>query len=690
MWADPVLTCNPQRLKCRLRILSLTTLKDLLDRNRGVNYRPDIDGLRAIAVLAVLAFHANTNAFGGGFAGVDVFFVISGYLISGLILPQIEKGTFSFTDFYVRRINRILPALIVVLIASLAIGWVILVPSEFRQLGTHVVGGSTFSSNFILWHEAGYFDSQDKPLLHLWSLAVEEQFYLIWPVLAWFAWKRRWSLRLTIAALVAASLIAGVIAIQASLGTAAFYSPITRLWEIMAGALLVRSEKKLQTTGSTSSSDPFVRNAFAVIGLATLVATFMVLDRNTPWPGVWAALPVVATILIIVAGQHAFLNKHVLGNRAVVYIGLISYPLYLWHWPLIVFARIIKARPLSTVTMSGVVIIAFVLAIGTYNVVEVPIRFGARKRRSARILLVLLVIVGILGLTVRNGIARPRIDGADIAKIDAAMHDWTYPGEGGFAPGDGHMITHQIPGDTSRTVVFLGDSHAEQYWPRMVELAKIAGNTQPAISFLTYGGCSPFSNVERNGLDWTGSSYRCNEYHRRALELAADRRVVSVVYSFWWEANFDADRYLADDPAKKPLRSTGPNAELPFVALGAEIGSLKEAGKRVYIVLSNPQSVSYRPTSLLPGRLPSLSQTRLVTTIDRKSAEDFSAFVNTRLRKVAERTGAEIIDPADYLCDATSCPTVDSSGQPIYKDSNHMRASFAREHATFIDRVVMK
>src|ERR1019366_3027504 len=240
-------------------------------RPQTATYRPDIDGLRGIAVVAVVAFHANAKAFGGGFAGVDVFFVISGYLISGMILPQIEAGAFSFTEFYVRRINRIFPSLIAVLLAAFAIGWTVLVPSEFRQLGTHILGGSTFSSNFILWHEAGYFDSADKPLLHLWALAVEEQFYLLWPLLAWFAWKREWSMRWTVIALIAISFFSNAWGVEHSLGTAAFYSPVTRLWEIMAGALLVRVELTR------------AKNALSLFGVALLVAGIALINRDTLW-----------------------------------------------------------------------------------------------------------------------------------------------------------------------------------------------------------------------------------------------------------------------------------------------------------------------------------------------------------------------------------------------------------------------
>lgn len=192
-------------------------------------YRPDIDGLRAVAVLAVVAFHAFPNWARGGFIGVDVFFVISGYLISTIIFKNLDKGTFSFTEFYARRIKRIFPALFLVLIACFAFGWFTLLADEYKQLGKHIAAGAGFISNFTLWNEAGYFDNsaETKPLLHLWSLGIEEQFYIVWPLFLWFAWKRKFSL-LTITIVVAvASFVLNVNGIKQDM-VATFYSPQTR------------------------------------------------------------------------------------------------------------------------------------------------------------------------------------------------------------------------------------------------------------------------------------------------------------------------------------------------------------------------------------------------------------------------------------------------------------------------------
>lgn len=201
-------------------------------------YRADIDGLRAIAVLSVVIFHAFPKLLVGGFIGVDIFFVISGFLISTIIMGSLEQNSFSFIEFYSRRIKRIFPALLLVLIASFVFGWFMLLADEYKQLGKHIAGGAGFVSNFFFWNESGYFDNaaETKPLLHLWSLGIEEQFYIIWPLLLWLSWKNRFSLLTSTIIVIVISFALNVVKVQSDT-TAAFYSPQTRFWELLAGSV---------------------------------------------------------------------------------------------------------------------------------------------------------------------------------------------------------------------------------------------------------------------------------------------------------------------------------------------------------------------------------------------------------------------------------------------------------------------
>lgn len=315
-------------------------------------YRPDIDGLRAVAVLAVVAFHAFPNWLKGGFIGVDVFFVISGYLISTIIFENLDKGAFSFSEFYARRIGRIFPALILVLVACFTFGWFALLADEFEQLGKHIAAGAGFVSNLVLWSEAGYFDNsaETKPLLHLWSLGIEEQFYIFWPLFLWFAWKRKFNL-LTITILVATiSFILNINGVKQDT-VATFYSPQTRFWELLSGSLLAwitlykkssYQRAKLKIDGwlaniiyreQTKCNGKALSNVLSFLGFILLAYGFLNINKELSFPGKWALVPVFGSVLIIAAGSKSWVNQIILSNKVLVWFGLISFPLYLWHWP---------------------------------------------------------------------------------------------------------------------------------------------------------------------------------------------------------------------------------------------------------------------------------------------------------------------------------------------------------------------
>jgi peptidoglycan/LPS O-acetylase OafA/YrhL len=361
-------------------------------------YRPDIDGLRAVAVLSVVAFHAFPASMKGGFIGVDVFFVISGFLISTIIFENLDRGTFSFAEFYARRIKRIFPALIVVLTACLVFGWLSLLPEELNQLGKHVVAGAGFVSNLVLWSESGYFDNsaENKPLLHLWSLGIEEQFYIIWPFLLWAAWKRGLNVLVVTFFLLIASFTLNIWLIHAT-PVATFYSPLTRFWELLCGSLLALyainrgNSSKFNSYFSSSKkiSTPKIKlrivnqfisqSVFSCVGLGLLILGFFLINKNFEFPGYWALLPVLGSVMIIMSGPTAWLNRKFFSNKILVWFGLISFPLYLWHWPLLSFGRILyfDAPPLGYRVIA--VLLSVLLAWLTMKFVERPLRYGSDK-----------------------------------------------------------------------------------------------------------------------------------------------------------------------------------------------------------------------------------------------------------------------------------------------------------------------
>ena len=367
---------------------------DSAPRPRTPLYRPDIDGLRAIAVLAVIGFHAFPEWIRGGFVGVDVFFVISGYLISTIILGNLATNTFSFRAFYARRIRRIFPALLVVLLAAFAIGWFLLFAVEFKQLGKHIAASAGFVSNVVFWSESGYFDTraETKPLLHLWSLSIEEQFYLIWPVLLWFIVKRRLNPLRATTVLAIASFTLSVYELHHD-AVAAFFLPQYRAWELLLGAILAQRALATQGLGRPRVGGWHVQS---VAGMTLIALAVAVTPRNA-FPGWWALLPTVGTVLLINAGPSAVLNHRLLSSAVLVWIGLISYPLYLWHWLLLSFGRIVVGGVPSSGFRVAAVAVSVGLAWATYRAIEKPVRFGPPNIARIATLAGSMLVVGFFG-----------------------------------------------------------------------------------------------------------------------------------------------------------------------------------------------------------------------------------------------------------------------------------------------------
>lgn len=363
-----------------------------------LRYRPDIDGLRAVAILTVLGFHFFPATVAGGFIGVDVFFVISGYLISGILREQLEGNRFSLMAFYSRRITRIFPALILVLLTCFVYGWFSMLATDFKQLGKHIAGGAGFVSNFLLLNETGYFSgiSDTKPLLHLWSLSIEEQYYLVWPVLLWFAFRRGWNLLAVVLVLLLVSFALNITTVKTS-PVSAFYFPQTRFWELLCGAALAFFQWHTRPVTS-----PFLARCFAEVraisGVLLIVAGLLFIKADTHFPGWWALLPVLGTVLLISAGPKAFINHQLLASRSMVAVGLVSYPLYLWHWPLLSFWKIHSAGKPSVESLLVVLSLSFALAGLTYWLIERPFRFGKWRSGKALLLFIAILIIGAAGL----------------------------------------------------------------------------------------------------------------------------------------------------------------------------------------------------------------------------------------------------------------------------------------------------
>lgn len=477
-------------------------------------YRPDIDGLRAVAILSVIIYHAFPFSLSGGFVGVDVFFVISGFLISTIIFRSLQRGDFSFTEFYAHRIKRIFPALIVVLTACYAYGWFSLLPDEFKQLGKHMAAGAGFIQNFILWQEVGYFDTaaELKPLLHLWSLAIEEQFYLIFPILIFAVWR----IGLNVLAVV---LLLGLISFALNIAgananpTETFFMPHTRVWELLAGSVLAYLQffKKAKFSGwmqrwlfhpvvfrhppESARCGEVLNNILSVMGLLLLVVAVFFINKSMPFPGWWALLPVSGAFLLILAGPEAWSNRVILANKLMVFVGLISYPLYLWHWPILWFARIVEGEMPSREIRMGAVTLSFLLAWLTYRLIEKPIRFGKNTWIKTASLTLALAVVGFVGYNAyeRNGLAF-RIP-SEVREIASFQYEYAKDARAGMCwlsaeqPGDGFgSECVEVPNSKENDSILLwGDSHAARLYPGL----RATLGDQVAISQLTRDSCPP-------------------------------------------------------------------------------------------------------------------------------------------------------------------------------------------------------
>lgn len=485
-------------------------------------YRPDIDGLRAIAIMSVVFFHAFPSWLPGGFIGVDIFFVISGFLISTIIFESLDKKTFYFSTFYARRIKRIFPALLIVLACCMVFGWFALYPDEYKQLGKHVAGGSIFISNFLLYDESGYFDTaaEIKPLLHLWSLGIEEQFYIFWPAFAWLVWRLRLNaLTVTIAAF-GVSFLWNVNNIAAN-SASVFYMPHTRVWEILAGtflayitlygkfgtSVLLKIDKALSRvvfSDNRESSGNIFKNIISVFGISLIVYGFNKITSEKIFPGWWAIIPSMGAMLIISAGPKALINRFILSNKLFVSIGLISFPLYLWHWPLLSFARIIEGETPSREIRIAAVLAAVLLAWGTYAFVENPLKKVSNNFKTA----VLIVIMGVMGAVGYTIYAKDGLQDRPVAKSSATFNSqfsgpiWKYtnnkvclnryPMAQASSYGWWFCMTNN---DEAPNVLLLGNSYANHLYPGFITVDSLKGNTT-----LSIGTCDVNTPIVNNPL----------------------------------------------------------------------------------------------------------------------------------------------------------------------------------------------
>jgi peptidoglycan/LPS O-acetylase OafA/YrhL len=639
-----------------------------------IAYRPEIDGLRAVAVMPVVAYHAGFPGFQGGYIGVDIFFVISGYLITSLIIDDIISGKFSFRHFYERRARRILPALFLITIASIPFSLALMLPDEFESYSRSVVSVALFGSNFHFWLESGYFDTaiEMKPLVHTWSLAVEEQYYLIYPILL-VAVTRLGGGRVNalLWIILAMSLTAAAL-FGPSHPDANFYLLPGRMWELMIGGLLANYER----TGAKSAG-PKLASWLGVVGMACIVVSLFLFDERTAHPGLITLLPVAGTALIIRFGKVDGPVARFLSLKGVVGIGLISYSLYLWHQPVFAFARLSATENLGGFESGLLIALSFGLAAASWKFVELPFR-NRRAIQGQTIWrlggIFTLVITG-LGLSGSIGAMKPNIDPLLERVAEAADDNVTLMFEK-----DGRPCLNRMPPDACvlgaaekpPTWALVGDSYAAAM---AASLDKSLLEEGLAAVELVSNGCPYAPGLLR--ID-NGDCLTWHEYVKARLDHNDIESVVLVGRYVWQmeKLGFDNQEGGKMGPSAGytvPDREVTEAERRREVAAGiqAAVGRLLRQGKRVILVYPIPEvgwDVPRRLFSQFNGGIFEPISTSLAVYHERNRSV-FEAFDG-----VEDATNLLRVYPHELFCDsfiADRCATANRA-TIFYSDQNHL------------------
>ena len=651
-----------------------------VDASPANAYRPDIDGLRALAVLPVILFHAHLF-FPGGFVGVDVFFVISGYLITQIIERDLQAHKFSVLVFYQRRIRRIFPALFVMCACSILLAYVLLIPEELRDFGKTLLASSAFSSNILFYRWSGYFapDSEFAPLLHTWTLSVEEQFYVCWPLLLRvlsLPWAARWK---TLAAL---SILGGSLTLSAYWvghdSNAAFYLLPSRAWELALGALLCLSP----LAGFFARLPRPVASIASLAGIGLLGLALVTYSAATPFPGWAALLPCVATALIIAAGEGGpSLGGRILSFRPLVWIGLMSYSLYLWHWPILVFGHLLANHPLRAAERVGLVGLTFLVSWLSWRVVERPFRHAQVVRATSRTWVLgglatsaAFIVIGAV-LFWRDGLPARGPDVAAIvqelaAELEALDKSKCLARSASLPAIDGCLLGAQAstPG---YEIVLWGDSHAAQFAPVFHSIGQRLGVTTRQI---TKAGCAPLSGVAFGRVDWMRVG--CPAFNDDALkEILGDSRVRVVVMAARWDPYVDGSMLLTLGGANPSLNQSH---QLFVASLRHVLMALTDGGRQVMLIGQVPLPPAEFLRCITRARFKGwpANGCAIDESVERADTE---ASVNRLLAQAGAGLEAhvEIVHPYDDLCRHNGC-LVETAERFVYMDKSHL--SFSGAH----------
>jgi peptidoglycan/LPS O-acetylase OafA/YrhL len=647
----------------------------------STSYRPDIDGLRAIAVIPVVLFHVGAPIFSGGFVGVDVFFVISGYLITSIILPEIEAHRFSIARFYERRVRRIFPALVVVLIFCGSVGFILLTPSDYKTLGESIVATTLFVSNIFFWRQTNYFaaPASESPLLHTWSLSIEEQFYVFYPLILILV--SRWpKARITVISLICVvSFTAGAVLVFFK-PSATFYLGPTRAWELLIGGLIALANTQKRTLGK-------LNRYLALFGIALIVFSVLAYSSSMRFPGAAALLPVMGTAFLIWSGQyettivHRFLSLPVLTA-----VGKASYSLYLWHFPIIAFASYVELSGLDWRDKTAICLISLIVSFLSLRYIERPFRQSTKEngfRKPVQVAISGMALLFGAGLLIAAGAGLPsRLDQASVAFLateqdkDRHRMDCLASDQKIVRPAEGCKLGST---DTNPAIVLWGDSHAVV---TASALAEAAEQNHASLLLAASVDCPVgigFGIDPRIGSALaTNRGYQyCEKYNSDMLDFVRSNPSIRVVVlsSRWTNWRLGEPGSAAEAPVDIRLRDAQGTASSPFEnkqifvrGFEALLQALTAAGRTVWIVGPAPEPSFRIPKALFVEHL-GLDHTDLDVPLSaflRKNQFILSVFAD-----MEKKFPVKFIWPHLALCDETKCP-VSEHGHPLFFDDNHL------------------
>lgn len=637
----------------------------------SVKYRPDIDGLRAVAVLPVVLYHTGVSGFSGGFVGVDIFFVISGFLITANIFTEIREKRFTIAGFYERRIRRIFPALFCTLLATLVVSAAIMMPMDFKSFCESLIATSLFSSNFFFWIKSGYFDpsAEVAPLLHTWSLAVEEQYYVIFPILMILLVGRVKYWRTIVAILFCASLTVSIFEVRHD-PTGAFYLPWSRMWELLIGALL-----SLEWFPALRNRN--ARNALALIGLTLIVGAILLYSPTTRFPGEAALPPCVGAALILYANSLGpTLVGRLLSAKPLVWVGLISYSLYLWHWPLLAFSHYCLMRPFTPPEQALLFSGALLLAYLSWRFVERPFRRGRgrpplRLFIGAAVSMALAITVGLVGVA-SGGLPQrlspqARLLASTVDDINPRRRQCDRLSPQAILDGKSCLIGASAPKPV--TFALLGDSFADALAPGVDLAAQHVGRRGLV---LTAGGCYPLAGVDQDNVycrDHSNAVYR---------EVLATPSIDTVIIIGRWSSFANGTRFGAfgglefftDAQSKGP--SFSENVKVMQRSIVRTIALLRP--RRVIFVAYIPEQAVDVPRE---AAFESYFTPTPQIGVSRAVFDGRQQIVHAILDPDAASLGFKIIDIGSVLCDARGCSALRKL-KPLYVDDNHLNTSTAK------------